>query len=93
MSDMFDLSVLSTEELHDINRAIIDEIRHRRAQVSRQFRTGQMVQFNGKRGHVIGKITKVNRMTLKVTQTNSTHPVHWTVSPNLCQPYTAKAAA
>jgi hypothetical protein len=65
---------------------IISTINYRRKELNRQiknqFSVGDLVWFNSSRGmKVEGKITKINRKNIVVSQDDSY--VSWNVSPNL----------
>jgi hypothetical protein len=82
------LDEFTEEELHHLNRLIVERIRlmhqvkaHR---VMTQFRVGQRVQFTTPTGQlVIGVLTKYNRKSVGVI---SDQGVRWTVGPGLLRP-------
>lgn len=54
-----EVMTMSDADIH----AVIDAVKYRRAQLSkmniRAMGVGDKVQFNGKRGHIVGTVTKV----------------------------------
>ena len=78
----------TNDELNDI----ITQIKRRRSQLTEQvswtFNVNDMVRFDrGARrgGWVTGKVTKVNRKTVKVKVSGGATTVNWTVSPRLLE--------
>lgn len=75
------------EELHHLNRLIVERLRLmqqvRAHRTMTQFRVGQRVRFHSKTGECItGILTKYNRKSVTVvTDQGST----WTVAPSLLQ--------
>ena len=61
---------LSVEELRQINRAVVDQIKYKRqnkaADVRATLNEGDAVQWSGRFGHSTGTVTKINRKNAKV---------------------------
>lgn len=75
------LREMSVAELRMLNKDIVSEIKFRNdldnQKAKAQFRVGDKVYFDGKRGRVHGEITKINPKTIHVKSGFTT----WRVSP------------
>jgi hypothetical protein len=82
------LDEFTEEELHHLNRLIVERLRlmnqvkaHR---AMTQFRIGQRVRFSSRTGEFItGVLTKYNRKSVTVV---TEHGSTWTVAPSFLQP-------
>jgi len=78
------LGNLSEDELAKLNSELVSRIKTNRAVKSRSLRgsfsVGDKVEFTGKRGHIIGTITKVKRKYALIRQVKpSPSGVMWNV--------------
>jgi hypothetical protein len=85
MSRDIDLSKLTEDELVDLNRRIVDRLRHlyraRRYQELARFNIGDTVTFTPECGHVVvGTVVRLNQKTATVVAKDSRS---WRVSPAL----------
>lgn len=80
MVEEIGIPALSVEELRELNRIIVDEVRFRTEMRARTFNVGQSVTFDSKFGPVTGRVTKVNRKTVQVKATTGTL---WNVTASL----------
>jgi len=77
---------LNEDGLRELNTFIVGLIRAKtyikRSMKAKEFSEGDTVTFLGKRGNnVIGEVTKVNRVNLKVTDTRG---IRWNVAATFC---------
>jgi preprotein translocase subunit YajC len=77
------ISTASAEELNEIARMMNIRRSHLQEIAGANLRVGDTVTFDAKtRGIVTGKVTKINKKTVKVKATNG---VLWTVTPSLLE--------
>lgn len=79
------LNKLSDDELHLVNDRIIGNLKMRRENKAMSFYPGMSVWFYSRKRNrkVEGKVTKVNRQTVAVTENNNGINMVWRVSPEL----------
>ena len=79
-----DLNKMDNEQLNEVAHAIKLRRNFIASHAVRQFVTGDRVEFNGKRGKVVGEIKKVNRKNLVVEDLNTMQM--WKVPANMVKP-------
>ena len=88
----------NTEQLLDVNRAVValirDSQRRNKLVAGVKFRVGQHVEFNDKQGRrLVGVVTKVMRVNMQIRVQDGSRTVNWRVSNNLVRPVSAAAKA
>ena len=79
-----DLNKMDNEQLNEVAHAIKLRRNFIASHAVRQFVIGDRVEFNGKRGKVVGEIKKVNRKNLVVEDLNPMQM--WKVPANMVKP-------
>ena len=79
-----DLNKMDNEQLNEVAHAIKLRRNFLASRAVRQFVIGDRVEFNGKRGKVVGEIKKVNRKNLVVEDLNTM--TRWKVPANMVKP-------
>lgn len=79
-----DLNKMDNEQLNEVAHAIKLRRNFIASHAVRQFVIGDRVEFNGKRGKVVGEIKKVNRKNLVVEDLNTMQM--WKVPANMVKP-------
>ncbi len=79
-----DLNKMDNEQLNEVAHAIKLRRNFLASHAVRQFVIGDRVEFNGKRGKVVGEIKKVNRKNLVVEDLNTMQM--WKVPANMVKP-------
>ena len=75
------LNSASKDELHEINRMVIDRIRLEQARQTFTFHVGEDVWFHARGRIVQGRVTKINRTTIKVFEPSI--GMNWKCAPGL----------
>lgn len=74
------------QELHDLNKILVQRMRNLEARVASTFSVGDRVTWNSRKGFpVTGRITKINLKSIKVKTDENLIGVstNWIVSPSL----------
>jgi len=79
-----DLNKMDNEQLNEVAHAIKLRRNFLASHAVRQFVIGDRVEFNGKRGKVVGEIKKVSRKNLVVEDLNTM--TMWKVPANMVKP-------
>ena len=75
------LNSATKDELHEINRMVIDRIRLEQARQTFTFHVGEDVWFYARGRIVQGRVTKINRTTIKVLEPSM--GMNWKCAPGL----------